>query len=101
MNFHIKMKTSLAFICLCILLVSTKGKKFQVLTTKLHKLFVPPGNPYGSMKDLYDTNYEYEVGDFESREEVLVTKTPKFLSQPLELVSLIFALDVTLAFDDR
>ena len=53
------------------------------------------------MNDLYDTNYEYEFGDFQSREEVLVTKTPQFLSQPLELVSLIFALDVTLARDDR
>ena len=53
------------------------------------------------MNDLYDTNYEYEFGDFQSREEVLVTNTPKFLSQPLELVCLIFALDVTLAFDDR
>ena len=53
------------------------------------------------MNDLYDTNYEYEFGDFQSREEVLVTKTRTFLSQPLELVSLIIALDVTLAHDDR
>ena len=45
------------------------------------------GVPYGSMNDLYDTNYEYEFGDIQAREEVLITKTPQFLSEPLELVS--------------
>ena len=45
------------------------------------------GVPYGSMNDLYDTNYEYEFGDIQAREEVLVTKTPQFLSEPSELVS--------------
>ena len=45
------------------------------------------GVPYGSMNDLYDINYEYEFGDIQAREEVLITKTPQFLSEPLELVS--------------
>ena len=27
-----------------------------------------PGNPYGSMNDLYDTHYEYEFDDFQSTE---------------------------------
>ena len=45
------------------------------------------GVPYGSMNDLYDTNYEYEFGDIQARDEVLITKTPQFLSEPSELVS--------------
>eukprot|EP00092_Neocalanus_flemingeri_P000881 GFUD01000938.1.p1 GENE.GFUD01000938.1~~GFUD01000938.1.p1 ORF type:complete len:1259 (+),score=360.25 GFUD01000938.1:95-3871(+) len=44
------------------------------------------GVPYGSINDLYDTNYEYEFGDNQVREEVLITKTPQFLSQPQEIV---------------
>eukprot|EP00092_Neocalanus_flemingeri_P000880 GFUD01000937.1.p1 GENE.GFUD01000937.1~~GFUD01000937.1.p1 ORF type:complete len:449 (+),score=131.49 GFUD01000937.1:118-1464(+) len=44
------------------------------------------GVPYGSINDLYDTNYEYEFGDNQVREEVFITKTPQFLSQPQEIV---------------
>ena len=39
------------------------------------------------MNDLYDTNYEYDFGDNQVREEVLITRTPQFISQPLQLVS--------------
>ena len=44
------------------------------------------GAPY--VNDLYDTNYEYEFGDNQVREEVFITKTPQLLSQPLHIVSL-------------
>jgi len=47
---------------------------------------VVQGVPYGSVNDLYDTNYEYDFGDNQVRDEVLITKTPKILSDPLELV---------------
>ena len=40
------------------------------------------------MNDLYDTNYEYEFGENQAREEVFITQTPAFLSQPLDMVSL-------------
>jgi len=40
------------------------------------------GQPY----DVYDTNYEYEVGDTQAREEVLIVETPEIVSQPLDLV---------------
>ena len=59
------------------------------------------GVPYGSMEDLYDTNYEYEFGDIQAREEVLITKTPQFLSEPLELVSDTDTADDTITNDDN
>jgi len=43
------------------------------------------GAPYDSLNDLYDTNYDYEFGDNQVREEVFITKTPQFVSQPLQL----------------
>ena len=61
------------------------------------------GIPYGSMNDLYDTNYEYDFGDNQVREEVLITRTPQFISHPLQLVSHYNynMLHVTLARDYR
>ena len=53
------------------------------------------------MNDLYDTNYEYEFGDIQAREEVLITKTPQFLSEPLELVSDTDTADDTITNDDN
>merc|ERR1739838_1242552 len=44
------------------------------------------GVPYGSINDYYDTNYDYEYGDDQIREEVINTRTPRFLSQPLDIV---------------
>ena len=35
---------------------------------------------------MYDTNYEYEVGDTQAREEILITETPEILSLPQHLV---------------
>jgi len=40
------------------------------------------GQPY----TVYDTNYEYEVGDTQTREEILITETPEILSLPQHLV---------------
>ena len=64
--------------------------------------FFISGVPYGSVNDLYDTNYEYDFGDNQVRDEVLITKTPKILSDPLELVSLeLQKLQITLAYECR
>ena len=41
-----------------------------------------PGQAY----TVYDTNYEYEVGDTQAREEILITETPEILSLPQHLV---------------
>ena len=53
------------------------------------------------MNELYDTNYEYEFGENQAREEVFITKTPEFLSQPLDLVSLYNYLSALLTPDIR
>jgi len=58
----------------------------MLLTLLSYSLVSINSVPYGSMNDLYDTNYEYEFGDIQAREEVLITKTPQFLSEPSELV---------------
>ena len=47
------------------------------------------GVPYGMMTDLYDTNYDYEFGETQAREDVMITETPQFLSEPLELVIIV------------
>ena len=44
------------------------------------------GVPYGMITVLYDTNYDYEFGETQAREDVMITQTPQFLSEPLELV---------------
>ena len=41
-------------------------------------MFFISGVPYGSVNDLYDTNYEYDFGDNQVRDEVLITKPLKF-----------------------
>jgi len=40
----------------------------------------------GQAYTVYDTNYEYEVGDTQAREEILITETPEILSLPQHLV---------------
>ena len=70
-------------------------KKFQFY----FHLTCSSGVPYGSINDYYDTNYEYEYGDDQVREEVLNTRTPQLLSKPLDLVSYQNIYHVTLAFD--
>ena len=37
------------------------------------------------MNDLYETNYEYEFGENQAREEVYITQTPEFQSQSSDL----------------
>jgi len=56
-----------------------------VWTVVLSPLLHVSGAPYDSPNDLYDTNYEYEFGDSQVREEVFITKTPQFVSPPLHL----------------
>merc|ERR1712013_407554 len=40
----------------------------------------------GQAYTVYDTNYEYEIGDTQAREEILITETPEILSLPQHLV---------------
>jgi len=48
-------------------------------------LWTTNGVPYGMITVLYDTNYDYEFGETQAREDVMITQTPQFLSEPLEL----------------
>jgi len=45
-------------------------------------LSISIGQPY----TVYDTNYEYEMGDTQTREEILITETPEILSLPQHMV---------------
>ena len=75
-----------AWSLLSFLIPRIKGK-FHNQSKNIPLSLYSSGLPYSSMNDLYDTNYEYEFGENQAREEVFITETPEFLSQPLDLVS--------------
>ena len=79
----------LIFACalLTFLIQRIKGK-FENQSFKIPLVLFSSGLPYSSMNDLYETNYEYEFGENQAREEVYITQTPEFQSQSSDLVSL-------------
>ena len=87
MTINYKMHFIFAWAVLSFLIQRIKGT-FQYQYYKIPLASYSSGLPYSSMNDLYDTNYEYEFGENQAREEVFITETPEFLSQPLDLVSL-------------
>ena len=79
----------LIFACALLTFLNKRIKgKFENQSFKIPPVLFSSGLPYSSMNDLYETNYVYEFGENQAREEVYITQTPEFQSQSLDLVSL-------------